>query len=265
MGNSTGRRNRPAAFYRVEALAKGLSVLTAFSEDHPVLSLSELSAVTGLPLPTTFRMAATLEEGGYLERMPGGAYRPGLRVLTLGHATLQGSDLVQLSEATLRALADTIGQTVNLAVLAGNQVLYLVRLRNADLVTANIHVGSTLPAAYSSLGKVLLADLDPKDLETRLRDFPFSRSAGPNAVTSVEQLSRQLAEVRGQGYAVQDEEVAPGLRSVAAPVRNGDSRVVAAINIAVKAVDYTVDDMLRTLKAPLQTAALDISRRLGMR
>jgi IclR family transcriptional regulator, pca regulon regulatory protein len=262
---SPRRENRSSSTYRVEALAKGLSVLTAFSEARPVLTLSELADLTGLPLPTTFRMAATLEEAGYLERLSTGAYRPGLRVLTLGHATLQGSDLVQVSESSLRALADRTRQTVNLAVLAGDQVLYLVRLRNADLVTANIHVGSTLPAVYSSLGKVLLAFLDAHDLHSRLGESPFSRHGGPKAVTNSRQLARQLAQVRAQGFAVQDEEVALGLRAVAAPIRNDANKVVAAINIAVMAGEFSVNDMLDKFKDPLLSTAEEISRRLGMR
>jgi len=240
-------------------------VLTAFSEARPILTLSELAGITGLPLPTTFRMAATLEEAGYLERLSTGAYRPGLRVLTLGQATVQGSDLVQVSEASLRALADRTRQTVNLAVLAGDHVLYLVRLRNAELVTANLHVGSTLPAVYSSLGKVLLADLDPRDVRSRLGNSAFSHHGGPNAVASSRELARQLTQVRKQCFAIQDEEVAPGLRAVAAPIRNDENRVVAAINIAVMATEFSVDDMLARFRDPLLTTAQEISLRLGMR
>lgn len=265
MADERPRQAHAPATYRVEALAKGLRVLTAFSEARPVLTLSELAVLAELPLPTTFRMAATLEEAGYLERLSNGAYRPGLRVLTLGHATLQGSDLVQVSEASLRALADRTGQTVNLAVLAGDRVLYLVRIRNGDLVTANLHVGSTLPAAHSSLGKVLLADLDPREVRARLGKSAFRHHAGPKAVMSHKELARQLVVVREQGYAVQDEEVAAGLRAVAAPVRNADRRAVAAINVAVMAPEFTVKQMLNKFKEPLLETAHGISLRLGLR
>jgi IclR family pca regulon transcriptional regulator len=265
LAGTAARQTRSSSPYRVEALAKGLSVLTAFSEDRPILTLTQLAGITGLPLPTTLRMAATLEEAGYVERLSNGAYRPGLRVLTLGHATLQGSDLVQVSEASLRALADRTQQTVNLAVLAGDHVLYLVRLRNADLVTANLHVGSTLPAAYSSLGKMLLSDLEPRDVRSRLGDSGFNYHGGPKAVANNQQLARQLKQIRQQGFAVQDEEVAPGLRAIAAPIRNEDARVVAAINIAVMAAEFTVDQMLETFREPLLSTAQELSLRLGMR
>lgn len=254
------------ASYRVEALAKGLSVLTAFSASRSSsLTLTQLSTVTELPMPTAFRLVWTLQDAGYLERLPSGAYRPGLQVLALGQATLKGSDLVQMSEASLRKLADLTGQTVNLGVLIGNQVLYLVRIRNADLVTADIHVGSTLPAAYSSMGKVLLADLDAAEVERQVRKNGLPRGYGPNAVASIGALLSQLSEARGQGFAMQDQEVAFGLRSIAAPLRNEKNHVVAAINIAVKATDFTVNAILRNLKQPLITEAHELSLRLGGR
>lgn len=88
---------RPAGSYRVEALAKGLRVLNTFADAGPLLTLSEIAEMTELPMPTAFRLAATLEEAGYIERMPNGAYRPALKVLALGQASLRGSDLVEIS------------------------------------------------------------------------------------------------------------------------------------------------------------------------
>jgi IclR family pca regulon transcriptional regulator len=257
-----GASARPAASYRVEALAKGLRVLSAFSESGAVLTLKEIVELTGIPMPTTFRLAATLEEARFLERLPNGAYRPGLKVLTLGQASLRGSDLVEISRAPLQALADRTGQTVNLGTLTGDRILYLVRLRNGDLVTANIHVGSTLPAVYSSLGKVLLAGLSAHDLALRLAGHKFGAVAGPNAVKSLTALQRQLRDIRAQGYAVQDEEVAAGLRAVAAPVRNQAGEVIAAVNIAVQASEMTVVELLENHLAQVLEVATEISLRL---
>ena len=134
------------------------------------LKLREICDRTGIPMPTAFRVVATLEEGGYLERLPDGSIRPGVAVLLLGSAALRGSSLVQLSEQPLRHLAEESGETVNLGVLVGDQVLYLARLRNSDLVTANIQVGSTLPAAYTSMGKLLLAYLSDAELARDARE-----------------------------------------------------------------------------------------------
>ncbi|QAY59345.1 IclR family transcriptional regulator [Microbacterium protaetiae] len=255
-GAKTGNR------YRIEALAKGLDVLRLFDETTTSLKLREICDRTGIPMPTAFRVVATLEEEGFLERLPDGGIQPGVAVLTLGSAALRGSGLVQLSEQPLRHLAEQIGETVNLGVLLGDQVLYLARMRNSDLVTANIQVGSTLPAAYTSMGKLLLAYLSPDEVRQTLADYDFSAAAGPNAATSSEELVARLAEIRAQGYALQDEEVAAGLRSVSVPVFGRDSRPAAAINIAVAANRHSLASLRGPLLHALQSTADDVSLRL---
>src|ERR1700722_7562290 len=146
--------------YRVEALAKGLRVLSVFSEQRPTWRITDIAAEVSLPLPTAYRIVMTLTAEGYLDHLPSGEYRPGVRVVTLGTAALRSLDLVELATPKLQELANATREKVNLAVLSGDQVLYLVRLRNSDLVTANIRVGSLLPAVHTSIGKLLLAFLD---------------------------------------------------------------------------------------------------------
>ncbi|KQV06253.1 IclR family transcriptional regulator [Leifsonia sp. Root112D2] len=248
--------------YRIEALAKGLDVLRLFDESVTALKLREICDRTGIPMPTAFRVIATLEEGGFVERLPDGGIRPGVAVLTLGSAALRGSSLVQLSEQPLRQLAEATGETVNLGVLTGDRVLYLARLRNSDLVTANIQVGSTLPAAYTSMGKLLLAWLDDDELRQTLAGHDFAATAGPNAAQSIGELAARLAEIRQQGYAVQDEEVAAGLRSVSVPVFGRETKPAAAINIAVASSRHDVASLRGPLRERLQATADDISLRL---
>lgn len=250
--------------YHIESLAKGLRVLGLFSDRRPAMRMTELAEISGLPMPTLFRIAATLTDEGYLEQLPDGRYRPGTKVLTLGFAALQGQDLVQAATPPLHALADNVKQTVNFGVLSGDRVLYLVRLRTAELVTANIQVGSTLPAVYASMGKVLLAYLEPGELDATLRPDSFAPGAGPNAITTRTALDQQLTQVRQRGYGLQDQEVAYGLRSIAAPVRDR-TRVVAAVNIAVQAADYDIERILTDLKQPLLDACAGISAHLGYR
>lgn len=249
--------------YRIEALAKGLDVLRLFDESVTSLKLREIADRTGIPMPTAFRVVATLEEGGFVERMPDGAIQPGVAVLTLGSAALRGSSLVQLSEQPLRHLAEETGETVNLGVLVGDQVLYLARLRNSDLVTANIQIGSTLPAAYTSMGKLLLAYLSDDELRVTLTGHDFAGAGGPNAARSIAELSERLALVREQGYALQDEEVAAGLRSVSVPVFGRDaSRPAAAVNIAVSTQRHDLASLRGPLLERLRQTADDISLRL---
>lgn len=248
--------------YRIESLAKGLQVLKLFDENTVSLRLREICDRTGIPMPTAFRIVSTLEEDGFLDRTPDGDLQPGVSVLTLGSAALRGSNLVQVSERPLRHLADATGETVNLGVLINDQVLYLARLKNADLVTANVQVGSTLPAVYTSMGKLLLAYLSIAELDERIGPHAFTGGGGPNAVKSRADLDARLATIREQGYSIQDQELALGLRSVSVPVFGREPAPVAAINIAVSASRHDVKSLRGTLLTRLQEAAADISMRL---
>ena len=147
-------------------------------------------------------------------------------------------------------------------------MLYLARLRNSDLVTANIQVGSTLPAAYTSMGKLLLAYLPDAELARTLANHDFGADAGPNAATSLDELRERLAVIREQGYSLQDQEVAAGLRSVSVPVFGrdlspaGTPKPAAAINIAVASSRHDVASLRGPLLTRLRATADDISRLL---
>jgi IclR family pca regulon transcriptional regulator len=249
--------------YRVEALAKGLRVLSLFTEQRPTWRVSDMAPAVGMPLPTVYRVIMTLSAEGYLEHLANGDYRPGARVLTLGNAALRSMDLVELATPRLQALAAACGETVNLAVLTGDRVLYLVRLRNSDLVTANIQVGSTLPAVHTSIGKLLLAYLDEEQLSTQITAGSFAPSHGPNGKESMDELRSELITIRGEGWAMQDEELAFGLRSVAAPVHDSAGRVVAGANVALQSRDWSTQRIVRELKPMIVRTCAEISALLG--
>jgi IclR family transcriptional regulator, pca regulon regulatory protein len=245
--------------YRVEALAKGLRILSLFDEQRPSWRVSDLATAAGLPMPTVYRVVMTLASEGYLDHLPNGEYRPGVRTLTLGTAALRSIDFVGIATPKLTELGQRTGETVNLAVLTGDRVLYLVRLRNSDLVTANIQVGSTLPAVYTSIGKLLLAYLDEADLKARITDASFSANAGPNAKVSLDELREELRTIRDQGWSMQDEELAYGLRSVAGPITSPDGRVVAGVNLAVQARDWSTQRIIRELRPAVLATCAEIS------
>jgi IclR family pca regulon transcriptional regulator len=255
---------RERADYTVEALAKGLRILALYSERRTSMRLTEIVALTGLPMPTAFRLVATLESEGYLERLPDGAMRPSGAVLTLGFAALRGLDLVQTSSVILGELFQQTKQTVNLGILERDRVVYVARLQSDTvLVTANVTVGSTLPAIVTSMGKVLLAQMTDDELRQTISARSFEGPWGPNAIRTMRALKKELAAVRERGFAIQDEELAAGLRSIAAPVCGQDGRVIAAVNVAVPAREFSVDQLRKRIREPLQVACLQISRRLG--
>ena len=260
---ATGNAAATQPDYRVEALAKGLRVLSVFSEQRPTWRITDIAAEVSLPLPTAYRIVMTLTAEGYLDHLPSGEYRPGVRVLTLGTAALRSLDLVELATPKLQELANATKETVNLAVLTGDQVLYLVRLRNSDLVTANIRVGSLLPAVHTSIGKLLLAFLGEDELARCITSGSFDGTTGPNAKRSLDELRPELAAIRAQGWATQDEELAYGLRSVAAPVRGESGAVVAGANLAVQSRDWPAARITRELRPMVLATCAEISRLLG--
>jgi IclR family pca regulon transcriptional regulator len=215
-------------------------------------------------MPTTFRLVATLEEEGYLERTADGRVRPGTGVLALGFAAMQGLDLVQMSEAVLRELAAAAGETVNLGVLYGDQVLFVARIPRSDtLLAANIRVGSTVPAVFSSIGKTILASLSEEELSQRISGDSFRGRWGPQAVRTLDALKSQLAAARQDGYLVQRDEAIPGLSSIAAPVWQSGGVVSAAINVAVPSSEYTDEQLVERFLGAVLAASREISRRMG--
>jgi IclR family pca regulon transcriptional regulator len=258
MSDSGGEPHR----YRVDALAKGLRVLGVFEAASTPLKTSGVATELQLPVASTFRIVATLEEFGFLERTADGAYRLGLAALRLGGAASRSSSVLEAGERPLRVLADSTGRTANLGVLVEDRVLYLARLRNADLVTANVRVGSTLPAAYTSMGKMLLSYLNEAEIRSRMTGLAFPVTHGPNAVRGVDDLLAQLAGVRAQGFAVQDEELARGLRSISVGVIQANGSPVAAINLAVAADETDLDSLIADGLEPLRRAAAEIAMRL---
>lgn len=256
-GGGTADAEKPE--YRVEALAKGLRLLSLFDEQRPSWRVTDLATAAGLPVPTVYRVVMTLTAEGYLDHLPNGDYRPGVKTLTLGTAALRSLDLVGIATPKLQRLGESTKETVNLAVLTGDRVLYLVRLRNSDLVTANIQVGSTLPAVTTSIGKLLLAHLDDSELRSRVTAESFAAQHGPNAKVSLDELREELDKIREQGWAMQDEELAYGLRSVAGPIVGADGRVVAGVNLAVQARDWSNQRIVRELRPAVLATCEEIS------
>lgn len=250
------------ATYRVEALDRGLQVLGLFTESQRQLRLTDISQRTGIPMPTAFRYVKTLEARGYLEVGADGQIRPGPSVMTLGFAALRGMDLLDVAREPLHRLASQTQETVNLGVLLESQVLYIHRIRNADLVTAAVQVGSVLPAACTSIGKMLLSHMDEGEIRRRVGDSLDKGCAGPAAYSDISALVEHLRETRERGWSLQDQEIAHGALSIAAPVAR-EGQVIAGINIAVNASVWSRSDLIEKLLPPLLETSETISSVLG--
>jgi IclR family pca regulon transcriptional regulator len=249
--------------YNIEALARGLEILSLFSVERPALSLSQIVATLQLNKSTAYRVLSTLEALGYLEQdAVTRLYRPGLRVLQLGFTAVNSLEIRQIARPHLERLSQQLGETVSLAALDGFRTVYVDRVRNQAIVGVTLGVGSSLPAHCSSLGQVLLADLPASDLDALLASHELSAYT-PKTLTSAAALRARLEEIRRRGYAIGDEELAPGLRAASAPVRDSSGRAAAAVNVtgSTDRLSYQrLDEQI--IPALLETAAR-ISTALG--
>ena len=251
--------------YHVEALSRGMQILEAFTEGTSSLSLTEIASSVGLDKSTTFRFAHTLEKLGYLERNPETKqYRPGLRVLRLGFAALNSLDIAQIAQPHLKALSAECGETANMTVRDGAEIVYVVRIKTRQIISANLQVGSRLPVYCTSMGKAQLTDLSRQELDALLGEGPYPK-IGPNTITTLNALIVELDQVRQQGYAVNDEELAAGLRAVAAPDRHHNGEIVAAINISVPTARASRQELEQVLAPMVTETAREISLALGAR
>ncbi|SDN69700.1 IclR family transcriptional regulator C-terminal domain-containing protein [Geodermatophilus sp. DSM 45219] len=226
----------------VEALARGLDVLAVFDAGHRTMSLSEVAAAAGLARPTARRLLLTLEELGFV-RQGGGGFELTPRVLTLGMAYVGALGLWDVARPHLEALVAQTGESSSMAQLDGPDIVYVARVSVPKLITLRVEIGTRFPAAQTSQGKVLLAALPLDELDRTLA-LP-SRAGLPTYIgRTPEQLREELTAVRARGWALADEELAPGVRSVAVPVRDGTGAVRAAVNVTVHAAETSTERLL---------------------
>ncbi|CQR63534.1 Pca regulon regulatory protein [Streptomyces leeuwenhoekii] len=236
----------------VESLARGLTVLTAFGEGRAELTLTEVAKATGLARATARRALITYEHAGLVVPTPGRAFALTPRVLSLGFPPLSRTSLPQIAQPHLAALADRVRESAALAVLSdtaagpGAEIQYTARVTPSRVMSVDIAVGTRQPAYATALGRVLLAGRAEPD-----RVLGDLRPLTPRTITDPAELTRELARVRAQGYALTDEELEEGLRSIAVPLRDGTGRVVAGVNVAMHAARRSlrecVEDILPEL------------------
>ena len=237
----------------VQSLERGLAVIRAFSADSPELTLSEVARATGLTRAAARRFLHTLVDLGYM-RSDGRLFALRPRVLELGYAYLSSLSLPQIAMPHMEALVDRVHETCSLAVLDGDEVVYVARVPTRRIVTIAISVGSRFPAYATSMGRVLLA-AQPEDwLDRYLQTTPLRPFTG-RTVSDEAKLRPLLARVHHQGYALTDQELEDGIRSVAVPVRHANGTVAAAMNLSAPTSRGTADAIRRELLPALRETA----------
>lgn len=215
----------------VESLQKAISVLKAFTITEPELGVNELSRRLGLHKSTVSRILFTLEQGGLIERNPEtGKCRLGVGLIALAGLVIRHTEVREAARLHLQWLADTTGETVNLTVLDGDEAINLEHIPSPRMVKHIGWVGRRTPLHCTSTGKLLLAHM-PKDLIERHLAKPLHIHTR-FTITDADRLREMLARIRQEGYAVGQEELEEGLNAVAAPVRDHQGRVVAAVSVS---------------------------------
>jgi len=241
----------------VLSLERGLTVIKAFDREHPRLTLAEVARATGMTRAAARRFLLTLVELGYMH-VEGRVFSLRPRILELGHAYLSSLSLNDVAAVHIERLVAQVHESSSVAVLDGDDIVYVVRVPMARIMTVSIAVGTRFPAHATSMGRVLLAALPPADLGRyldRARLTPLTEQT----VTDPDGLRDILATVAAQGYALVDQELEDGLRSIAVPVFGWANRVVAALNVSTHASRSTLEGLRREVLPPLRAAATAIS------
>jgi IclR family transcriptional regulator, pca regulon regulatory protein len=250
-------------------------VIRAFGPGQPVMSLAEVASASTLHRPTARRILLTLEQLGYVRRVggqpgsvghagqpgsigqPGGGYELTPRVLDLGMSYVLSRGLWQIARPHMEALVARTRESSSIAQLDGSDIAYVARVAVPKIVTLAVTIGTRFPAMQTSLGKVLLAALPPAEAERVLAE-PSRSGITPRWQPDASERAAALREVRARGWALTDEQLAPGIRSVAVPLRDGEGRVIAALNVNSHAAETPLDVLIGNhLPLLLQAASAD--------
>jgi len=243
----------------VQSLERGLSVIRAFDADHPKLTLSEVAASTGLSRAAARRFLRTLVQLGYM-RSDGSRFALRPKILELGYAYL--STLPEVAMPHLEQLVEQVHESSSVCELDGDDVIYIARVPTKRIMTVTISVGTRFPAYATSMGRVLLAAQPDERLDEYLESASLRGLTG-HTITSATALRRELRKIRSQGWALVDQELEEGLRSIAAPIRDADGQVIAAVNVSTHAgrrtLNSIVEDLLQPLLATARRIELDLA------
>lgn len=246
---------------RVQSLVRGLSVIRTFDAERPRQTLAQVAEATGLARATARRFLHTLVGIGYAGT-DGTEFWLTPKVLELGYSYMSGLGLPSIAQPRLEELSRTLDESSSMSVLDGDEVVYVNRVPVRRIMTVSITIGTRFPAYSTSMGRVMLADL-PED---ELNEY-FSRAdlvaLTPSAMSTEPELRAELARIRTQGWCIVDQELEPGLRSLAAPIHSPDGRVVAAINLSTQSAVHNLDELHQHFLPVLTETARQISSDLA--
>lgn len=239
------------------SLARGLAVVRAFSDSRKPQTIAQISNKTGIPRAAVRRCLYTLQQLGYVDaELNNFSLRP--KVLTLGYSYLSSTPLTVSAQPCLNAISRELNESSSLAVLDEGEILYVARAATSRVMSVALNTGSRLPAYCTSLGRVMLAHLPPAELDSYFEKTRL-RAMTDRTVTDETRLREILLGVRQAGYAVNDEELEVGLRSIAVPVRGASGQVLAALNVGAQAARVPVEKLEQEFLPVLLRGAQELS------
>lgn len=244
----------------IQSLERGLAVINSFSSEHPGQTLSEVADQTGLTRATARRVLITLTELGYVDQR-GRSFSLTPKVLELGYSFLSSLRVVDVAQPSMERLVDQVQESSSMSVLDGSQIVYVARVPTKRIMTIALALGSRLPAYPTSMGRVLLAGLSDEGLEEFIEQTAFEELT-PYTVTDKERFRGLIQQCRDDGFALVDQELEEGVRSIAAPIKNRRGEVIAAMNVSCHASRVDVPCMHEVFKPRLLEAAAEISDRV---
>jgi IclR family pca regulon transcriptional regulator len=256
-----GDNERPADY--VQSLARGLAVVKAFDAEHPELTLSDVARATGLPRAAARRFLLTLVDLGYV-RTDGRMFALRPRVLDLGYAYLSSLGLPEVAQPHLERLGAAVHESCSVSVLDGDEVVYVARVPTRRIMRVAISVGTRFPAYATSMGRVLLAGQSDDWITGYLASAKL-RPLTSRTITDPAEMFTELYHVRRQGWALVNQELEDGLRSIAAPIHDRTGAVIAAANVSAPTSRGDVASIRRDLLPPLLEAVAGIEADLNRR
>jgi IclR family pca regulon transcriptional regulator len=240
------------------SLARGLAVIQAFSTRRDPLTISHVSNKTGFSRAAVRRCLYTLAQLGFAGSDDGRHFFLRPRILALGHSYISSMPLAAAAQPVLERISHLLHESCSIAALDGVDIVYVARANVTRIMSIDLRVGSRLPAYCTSMGRVLLANLPPEELESYLSRAELARRTS-RTIVSREKLRQMLRMVRRNGYSIVDQELEHGLRSMAVPIHNSGGKVTAALNVGVQAQRVSILEMTNKFLPHLQDAAQELT------
>jgi IclR family pca regulon transcriptional regulator len=239
------------------SLARGLAVIQAFSQRRHHLTISQVSTTTGLSRAAVRRCLYTLAKLGFAGSDDNRHFFLRPRILALGHSYISSMPLATAAQPVLEHISHLLHESCSIATLDGIEIVYIARANVTRIMSIDLGVGSRLPAFCTSMGRAILANLPPEELESVLARVEFRRYT-ERTITNPAKLTQVLRQIRRDGYSMIDQELEHGLRSMAVPIQNPSGKVVAALNIGAHAQRVSIQEMQTKFLPHLRAAAQEL-------